>query len=399
MKRIFTIVAILFAINGNAQWVQMNNGMDTVTAVSFASSGNNIFAGTYYGIYVTTNAGSNWTKTSFINDAVFSMLVNGNKIFAGTWHNGIYLSTNNGMNWYPTTMNVASVFCLANIGNNIFAGTELSGAYISTDNGTHWVQTPLRDTSINCFAISGNKIAAGTNSKGVYISSNNGANWTQTALNNKYILSLAYSGNNIYAGTVQNGIYVSTNDGVNWTQSLIISNPIYALTMSGSNIIAGIYQYSYSGIGGVHISTNNGTSWIPKNQGFNLPIIQVYAMTVVNNYIFTGLYKSTWRRTISEIMEINNISTEAPSKYSLGQNYPNPFNPMCNVQFSMYNAGQVKLVVYNVMGREVQTLVNEKLNAGTYEVKFDGSMLNSGVYFYRLVTKDFSETKRMLLIK
>jgi hypothetical protein len=65
----------------------------------------------------------------------------------------------------------------------------------------------------------------------------------------------------------------------------------------------------------------------------------------------------------------------------------------------MYNAGQVKLVVYDVQGREVQTLVNEKLSAGTYEVKFDGSMLNSGVYFYRIVTDGFSETKRMLLIK
>jgi hypothetical protein len=65
----------------------------------------------------------------------------------------------------------------------------------------------------------------------------------------------------------------------------------------------------------------------------------------------------------------------------------------------MYNAGDVKIVVYDVQGREVQTLVNERLNAGTYEVKFDGSMLNSGVYFYRLVTNGFTETKKMLMIK
>jgi hypothetical protein len=65
----------------------------------------------------------------------------------------------------------------------------------------------------------------------------------------------------------------------------------------------------------------------------------------------------------------------------------------------MYNAGNVKLVVYDVQGREVQTLVNERLNAGTYEVKFDGSMLNSGVYFYKLVTDGFTETKRMVMIK
>ena len=72
---------------------------------------------------------------------------------------------------------------------------------------------------------------------------------------------------------------------------------------------------------------------------------------------------------------------------------------MCNVQFSMSNAGNVKLVVYDIMGREVQTLVNERLNAGTYETTFDGTMLTSGVYFYKLVTDGFTETKKMILIK
>ena len=72
---------------------------------------------------------------------------------------------------------------------------------------------------------------------------------------------------------------------------------------------------------------------------------------------------------------------------------------MCNVQFSMCNAGNVKLVVYDIQGREVQTLVNERLQPGTYEARFDGSSLNSGVYFYKLTTDGFTETKRMILIK
>jgi hypothetical protein len=103
---------------------------------------------------------------------------------------------------------------------------------------------------------------------------------------------------------------------------------------------------------------------------------------------------------------VENISENIPLKFSLGQNYPNPFNPMCNVQFSMCNTGNVKIVVYDIMGREVQTLVNERLKAGTYEVKFDGSMLPSGVYFYKFVVRHggsstdiYSETKKMLLIK
>jgi hypothetical protein len=65
----------------------------------------------------------------------------------------------------------------------------------------------------------------------------------------------------------------------------------------------------------------------------------------------------------------------------------------------MLNEGDVKIVVYDVQGREVQTLVNERLNPGKYEVKFDGSMLTSGVYFYRLTTDGFSETKKMILLK
>ena len=96
---------------------------------------------------------------------------------------------------------------------------------------------------------------------------------------------------------------------------------------------------------------------------------------------------------------VQNISTEIPSSYSLGQNYPNPFNPITNVKFSIVNSGDVKLIVYDIMGKEVQTLVNERLQPGRTKHSFDGSTLNSGVYFYKLVTDGFTETKKMVLIK
>ncbi|MCX6158938.1 MAG: T9SS type A sorting domain-containing protein [Ignavibacteriae bacterium] len=96
---------------------------------------------------------------------------------------------------------------------------------------------------------------------------------------------------------------------------------------------------------------------------------------------------------------IQNISSEIPAAFSLKQNYPNPFNPSTNVKFSIVNAGDVKIVVYDIQGREVQTLVNERLQAGTYDVTFDGSRLNSGVYFYKLTANGFTDTKRMLMIK
>ena len=105
---------------------------------------------------------------------------------------------------------------------------------------------------------------------------------------------------------------------------------------------------------------------------------------------------SSAKRTYDSISTVSvlNIATEVPGRYNLLQNYPNPFNPITNVKFSVVNSGNVKIVVYDVQGREVQTLVNEKLSAGTYEVKFEGSMLNSGVYFYKLVTDGFTETKK-----
>ena len=108
---------------------------------------------------------------------------------------------------------------------------------------------------------------------------------------------------------------------------------------------------------------------------------------------------SVWRRAYSDIIGINNISTEIPAKYSLSQNYPNPFNPSTNLEFGVSKLGFVSLKIYDLLGKEVVTLVNEKLNPGKYRVEFDGSSLTSGVYFYRITSGDFTETKRMLLVK
>ncbi len=92
-------------------------------------------------------------------------------------------------------------------------------------------------------------------------------------------------------------------------------------------------------------------------------------------------------------------TTEIPNYYSLSQNYPNPFNPSTSIKFTMPKGDNVKLVVFDILGREVKTLVNEFRNSGVYEVNFDASVLSSGVYFYRLEAGDFSATKKMLLVK
>jgi len=96
---------------------------------------------------------------------------------------------------------------------------------------------------------------------------------------------------------------------------------------------------------------------------------------------------------------INVISSTVPDKFSLGNNYPNPFNPETNIKFDVAKSTFVELAIYDSRGREVNRLVNEILSPGSYEYSFNAGNLPSGVYFYRIKTSDFSDTKRMMLIK
>ena len=128
-------------------------------------------------------------------------------------------------------------------------------------------------------------------------------------------------------------------------------------------------------------------------------------MLITNGYIFAGTFgQSVWRRSLSEIIAINKISETVPSSYKLFQNYPNPFNPTTKIKFEVppfegRQGGMTVLKVYDILGKEIATLVNEKQSAGTYEVTFDGSKLSSGIYFYTLTTGEFKETKKLILLK
>lgn len=103
--------------------------------------------------------------------------------------------------------------------------------------------------------------------------------------------------------------------------------------------------------------------------------------------------------------DIKPVETKIPDKFELSQNYPNPFNPSTKIRFDIgktENGKQktvTKLMVYDITGREITTLVNEPLQPGSYEVTFDGSKLTSGVYFYRIITEGYTNTKRMILLK
>jgi len=93
------------------------------------------------------------------------------------------------------------------------------------------------------------------------------------------------------------------------------------------------------------------------------------------------------------------IHPAIPHEYTLAQNYPNPFNPTTTIQFALPTESQVVLKIYNLLGREVATLVNEELQPGKYKVDFEANGLPSGVYFYRIQAGGFSKTKKLTLLK
>ncbi len=152
----------------------------------------------------------------------------------------------------------------------------------------------------------------------------------------------------------------------------------------------------------------------PRYFGTGTPPYSVYADT--NLTLITGDGRSapfttsgTWfasraltgeiRYVISPVTGIGNIGKDVPTSFKLSQNYPNPFNPVTNIQFSIPENSFATLMVYDYLGREIQTLFSGLKTAGTYEISFNGSTLSSGVYYYKLTTDKFTETKKMILAK
>lgn len=427
MKKIIVRLFALFLIahctlnieNCSAQWVQMSNGMgNNITVKAFTTLGNNIFAGTNnYGVYLSTNYGINWTQISFNNQNVWALAMSGNTIFAAVCEytdrsqfGNIYLSTNNGINWTQTLSLNKPVNCFATYGDTILAGTMTKGVYFSINRGVNWTQSNYIGGDVRTFVILGNTIFLGGISSGVYKTSNNGIDWTPTSLVGGDVYAVEKIGNNIFAGyqiqhpgLIENYIVISSNYGLNWS---IVSSPHYNYQpMVFASYMNSIFAGSV--LADVYFSTNNGSSWINWNQGFNgFPYI--WAFLITNGYIFAGTSGGVYRRNLTDILNTNQISPIVPEKYLLQQNYPNPFNPTTKIKFDIPKSengkwemenGLVTLKVYNILGAEIETLVNEKLSPGTYEVTFNASSYPSGVYFYRLTTDNFTDTKKMILLK
>jgi len=138
---------------------------------------------------------------------------------------------------------------------------------------------------------------------------------------------------------------------------------------------------------------SSNTTW------YNTPdLAKVWTRRVVtDNFPFTG--ETTTRVYKQKTVKSEVVAPKAPEKYALNQNYPNPFNPTTKISFSVTANEFVSLKVFDMAGKEVANLVSAEMKPGVYEYAFDGSKLSSGIYFYQLITPNFNEIKRMILVK
>jgi len=212
-------------------------------------------------------------------------------------------------------------------------------------------------------------------------------------------LLIDYIDSSIYIHNGSHGIYKSTNGGLNFFQSSAIHCNVLLINPDNHNIL-------YTGTdNGLFRSTDGGNIWTLYFNSFNNynGIVGIVKYKNDGDTVFISNLSSVYKIWES-LVNINTMSNNAPSKFSLSQNYPNPFNPNTIINYSIPSnvkgqTSNVKLMIYNALGKVIATLLNEKQNSGSYEVEFNGEDLPSGVYFYQLEAGDFVETKRMILLK
>jgi hypothetical protein len=210
-----------------------------------------------------------------------------------------------------------------------------------------------------------------------------------------YVKCLTISGKTILAGTWGNGAYRSTDFGTTWSPAKngLRDSVVYALAASGKNVFAGTPTQ------GVFMSGDAGASWTAVNDG--LKSMTIHALEVYGTDLYAGTAAfGVWRRPLSDLVVADTVAAgpSGPNEYRLLQNYPNPFNPSTTIKFELPRESHVNLTVYDVLGRELSRLVNERMDAGYHDVKFDGSALASGMYFYRIQAGSYVNTKKLLLL-
>lgn len=429
--------------NGGSNFFHVNNGINTIQFYRLASHPTNpnvLYGGAQdNGNFRTVNKGTtNWLySTTGDGMECFVDFANPDRAFMSTQRGSLYRSTNGGENWnsilsgYSNTAWTAPFWQHPSESNKIYAALDRS-IYMSSNSGTNWtdISGAISGTNIitsvaHSSANSNNMMVVFSNyttSPKVFISTNGGVDFAEitsnisgSGLSNALIQRVAadpLNANTFYiarASYSDGQIIKTTNLGANWVDissdlPKISTNAVFADPVNTGQIYVGNDF-------GVYRSLNGGVNWV--RLGINIPFVPVLSFSYFNGstsrFLRAGTHgRGAYELNISGTIGIHVINGEVPDAYSLSQNYPNPFNPSTVIRFNIPKSvsspqvvgGNLALLkVFDITGREIQTLVNEKLQPGTYEISFNGSNLPSGVYFYKLSADNFVMTKRMLYLK
>jgi hypothetical protein len=332
----------------------------------------------------------------------------------------VLVSTNGGTNWNlrspVTSSNFRSIFSR---GSGVAYVVGDSGScFYSDDLGLSWEsRTVPTNENLNCGIgpVSGTSTIALVGGTGgvIFKTTDSGVNWIQkNSRISENINAFGFGGGGQLFAAGNNGAIIFSSDaGESWSSvSSPTSQDLYSIDASGQNsnwIIA-------SGSSGIIIkSTDNGTNWFVQSTPTNENLY--CALAASNSEHLAGgsngiLLKTTDGGGDPVSVEADEIN---PANFKLMQNYPNPFNPTTKIIFTIpfvtlspdqnginsVEGSFVTLKVYDVLGNEVATLVDEKLTAGKYQINFDASNLSTGMYFYKLTSVNFRETKKMILVK
>ncbi len=394
------ILASLLLIISNVftQWIQTNLP-DSLYTYSIAVADSLIFAGTGRGVFVTTDRGVNWKviSTGLERRLIWSLTYDGLKMFAGT-DSGIFIL--NDSIWLKVDSGKANTEVNAMVATETYILAGMygypNGILRSTNHGVTWNIIDSESYYIRSITISDSDIYVGTNTQGVFHSTDSGISWQLTPLGGYDVRSITVNDSFLFVAT-NGGVFRSSDKGTSW-EAVVNGLPdtahSYELALASikSNIFVGTSE------GFIFLSTNDGMNWIRTNYGS--PIFNMRAMIINDSNIFVCGDGGVWRCPLSELwISAQSDSFLFPCKYSLNQNYPNPFNPSTQINFFVPKAIDVTLKVYDVLGREIAVLVNERKQHGEYNVTWNVEGVPSGVYFYRIVAGDFIQTKKMVVVK
>ena len=397
---------------------------------SFSGDSNILYAGRDR-IYKSTNSGTNWTVTNgnLVLDGNFAFAMeisyqNSEKIFAATApstsiRGHIFRTINGGTNFTDITGSLPDRFPadLAVDPNNdnivylTLYGFGTPHVFKSTNSGDSWtnISDNLPDIPTPSVIVdpnNSNHIYVGTDI-GVFVSTTGGGSW----LDFNDGLPDAVQAMDLNITMVNDVLRVMTHGNGAYERKLLSSVIPVELKSLTAAVINGIVNLQWT----TATETNNQGFEILRtaqndNQWQLIGFVSGHGTTTeTNDYSFVdgnvqpGSYSYRLKQIdfdgtfeYSPVVEVVILS---PVDFELSQNYPNPFNPITNIDFRIAKSGFVSLKIYDMLGNKISTLVSKEMNAGEYEIEFDGSNLPSGTYFYRLEAGNYTGTKKMVLLK